>query len=1175
MKNKNKFIALLILATMGLVACGGNPSNETPASSSATPISSSSTPSSSNSSASSASSSSSSSASQSSTSSSSSSSSSSNSSSQRNPDVEAIYNIYVTNATNAGLNPLSYEEWLASFLGPNGLSNNPVISVNADGYWTIDGVSTGVLATSSEGIRGQDNTYLFTGEGTPNSNKGNAGDSYVNTQNWDYYVKDASGWQLKGNLVGEIGHENNALKHGIGTPDPLLGEVGDVYVNTSNWDYYVKTAAGWEYKGNLKTGPQVKYSVTIALSEHGYVSSSVTTAPVGDPVTLTAHPDDNYHLSELLVNDVSVFNAVSNNTYTTQMVENGLTVQATFSEDEVVHVHEYKTTYDYDENGHWRECVAGDARIDEGPHRFGDWITDENPSEINTGHKYRQCEVCDYKEEETIPVLEHTHRAINWSYNDTTHYYVCLGCGEHYDIEAHNFEETAHVDPTSTQDGYVTETCSICGYVRTTTLPREQQDIRIYATNDIHGQIYQETSGSDVTRCGIDKYMTFLKEMKNEGNALLLDQGDTWQGSIYSNYNRGGLITDLMNYVQFNARTVGNHDFDWGLNALVNNSSKSYNGYKTPTLAANVYDYNYNTKTEGNVQQSQIGVPSVTYTIGGVKVGIVGTIGSDQITSICTNHVKDICFKAHIPVIKAEAQRLRSQENCDIVILSHHGDQDDLRNNSLDQFIDVALCAHSHQYESMTEGSLVYVQGGSYNQYIYELNLPYSISSGSLGEITYGAIGASTIDEYVVNIDSTIASMVSANYTSCAAQEPLNEVLANDVVGTFYSSSSAANLMADAIYEQAKSEGYDIYCSFVNTARHDLSSGQWTYADVFEAFPFDNEVYIMDVTGADMVNEIGRYNNNRKDTSKWPSNNEFDIYDTQTKYRIAVIDYLGVHNNSSREYDYFPSSNGQVVATLSKNYRPILIDYLKRHNYNNNETLYYSNFATSRAEFVRNGCAVPKNITLSFVLNYPGEANTLYYLYTYQQGFYYDYAYPSEPQRDGYRFTGWYFDAACTEPVYGIATADKTLYAGWEEAVASEYYTAKLQKSTVAGSGEQTLYLSATNGVSSVTVTVEMENGYQNSSYDEFGLGALTGMLVTMPSGYKMTGYNFSLYKYPNIALYSNADKTTQYDLPASTTSGNELLYSAVNLNYSSLYFYNTYNGNCWFYYAEFILQAI
>ena len=617
-------------------------------------------------------------------------------------------------------------------------------------------------------------------------------------------------------------------------------------------------------------------------------------------------------------------------------------------------------------------------------------------------------------------------------HNETIHFYVCSGCRAIYDAEPHNYVEVERIEATQEEDGYYVEECTVCGYEHRVTLSCGNKTIRIMATNDIHGQIYKEyQSDTYLSRCGIDKYMTFLKDKKDDGNTLLLDQGDTWQGSVYSNYNQGGLITDLMNYVQYNARTVGNHDFDWGIDAIINNASKSYNDYTTPTLAANVYDYNFETKTEGNHQQSQIGIPSVTYTFDKVKVGVIGTIGANQITTICTNNVKNICFKDHIPIIKSEAQRLRNDEDCDIVILSHHGGQEDLLGNNLDQYLDLALCAHTHKYESTKENNLLYVQGASNNQYVWEINMNINTSTKELGDVIETYYSASQIDNLVddSHVDSTISELVSSSRETCLNQINIDEVVANNVGGTFSSTNAAANLMADAIYEAATSEGYNIYCSYVNNARHNLGSGEWTYADVFEAFPFDNDVYIMDITAKEMVNEIGEYNYVRKNTNIWPE--YFDITDTQTKYRIAIIDYLGVHTNEKRKYDYFPDCEGKVVATLSQKYRPILIDYLKSHHFNDGVRLYAGDYYSNIEQFKRAGCAPTKLCSLTFDYNYDNLGE--YYSSYGRQNQAISSCYPSNPSREGYTFTGWYYDTDCTQPVVGLITQDITLYAGWSD----------------------------------------------------------------------------------------------------------------------------------------------
>ena len=1131
----------------------------------------------------------------------------------RNPQIEAIYNLYAERTQAAGGEPLSYEDWLASIKGEKGDpgqngqdGHSPVVAINSEGYWTIDGVSTGVKATGDPGQPGQqgkDGTSLHIGAGQPNANLGKEGDSYINSDNWDFYLKSANGWQLVGNIKGangqngsngsngQNGTNGNSLKTGSGAPDALLGETGDSYIDTDSWNFYRKTANGWQLVGNIKGADgqngtngsngkdgQTAWSNTILPSEHGYVTVNVGSALVGTPVTFTAHPDNNYYLSELELNGVSVIDGVVDNSYTTAMVENGFVVRAIFSQGQApVHVHDYGE-YRYNSEQHWQQCACGDI-INKGNHEYGDWTTDVQPTELSEGHKYRTCSVCSYMQEETIPVLEHQHTSDgSWLSNSTGHYHVCSGCGEIYGLEAHDFEETDRQDATDDQDGFVTETCTVCGYERQTVLPANKKTIRVMATNDIHGQIYEETSVDNegntyVSRAGIDKTMTFLKNEKAKGNTLLIDQGDTWQGSAYSNYNHGGLLTDIMNYVQYDARTIGNHDFDWGLEPIETNAKKSYDGYTTPTLAANIYDYDFVTKTEGDVQQAQLGAPSVCYTFDGVKVGIIGTIGStdysSQITSICTNNVKNIIFKKHIPIIKQEAERLRNEENCDIVILSHHGDQDDLTGNNLNQFIDLALCGHSHQYEHFEEGNLLYVQSQGNNRQLWEVDLKINLNSRRIeDEVAATTYAASYIAREVADqdVDSTITGLITANYAQCLREVPLNDVVANNVTGSFGANASAANLMAAAVYEAAEAEGYDIICSYVNNARHDLYNGEWTYADVYEAFPFENDIYIMDITAADMVNEIGRYNYVCKDMSNWPTDG-FDIYDTTTKYRIAVLDYLGVHTDVNRNYDYFPSCNGEIVATLSKKYRPILVDYLENHGFDSGTALDTDAYNSDLVpKFKRVGCAPSKACELTFMYNYEGA--DVYTTITGRQGQPYGDLYPADPQRDGYIFDGWYFDAACTQPAIGYLSGDKTLYAGW---ILGSYYSMDFTMSSLLDgegnyrTGEQTFTVPVSNGTDSINVSVSFENVGYYQDYNEITLYQDSGMMINLPEGYIIRGYNIQSY-YANIALYSNTSMSLVYPSHGVEGNNHRFTWQASGLNYSSLYIRNTNAGRCYLY---------
>lgn len=543
--------------------------------------------------------------------------------------------------------------------------------------------------------------------------------------------------------------------------------------------------------------------------------------------------------------------------------------------------------------------------------------------------------------------------------------------------------------------------------------------IDIYATNDMHGIVYEDLSS--YARAGLGRTLTYLKK-HNDGNTLLLDQGDTWQGSLYSNENRGALFTDAMNYVQYNSRTIGNHDFDWGVEPLKANKKRSYNGYRTPVLGANIYDYNFTTKTVGNEFQTDLAEETVTYTLdNGIKVGIVGVIGEGQITSICTKYVENIAFTSHIGAIKTKATELRNK-GCDIVIASIHGGEEDAKNCGLKDYVDLVLCAHTHKLEISHEEELYFAQFGSYTYEIGHVSLTYDSDAKDVTNTIIEEIGYNAIASETQTIDSEINKIID-EYADSIDVDP-NAIVASNTYGTFASREELPNAMCEAIYHEAVKEGVQVDLAYCNESRYTLNKPYWTFADVYQAFPFENEIFVIEITYSELMREIVGYNNVYKSP-------DFDWkVSSNQKVRVACIDYLAFHTNSRRYYDYFPDNNGNYVAKLTKTYRNILIDWLKDEGYADGRVLFNTQFSSTMAPFRK---TFNRDVgKLEFRSNY-GENEVLKRLYV-EVGEQVNLYYPDvNPTREGYTFTGWYTDSGCNNPAIDLTmqAGGLVLYAGW------------------------------------------------------------------------------------------------------------------------------------------------
>ena len=484
----------------------------------------------------------------------------------------------------------------------------------------------------------------------------------------------------------------------------------------------------------------------------------------------------------------------------------------------------------------------------------------------------------------------------------------------------------------------LTSFCSSC--IKTTS---DVKTIDIYASNDFHGRV-EETYNS----LGLIKFGSFFKMMGEKENTLLLDQGDTWQGSIYSNTNYGNLINDVMSLAKFDARTVGNHDFDWGLDKVKANTIRSYNDYLVPTLAANVYDYDFGTKRMGRIQQSDIGKATISYTLeNGLKVGIVGVIGESQITSINSLYTQDIGFKDHIDVIKMEASKLR-EDGCDIVIASCHTPQSEVLNNNLNEYVDLVLCGHSHKVEDTKEGNLLFAQFGCNGENFGHIKLSYSPSKKKVVKTESEVLSARTIKYQLSEVDNEIKELVESS--NAQVDVIASEVIANNVEGTFTSTDNLPNLMCKAIYDYCLAKGQDgIVLSYANQARSNMFPSEWTYADLYQSFPFDNKIYVIEATGKEILNEVAKYN------YVYLSDSLVDnpVIDKNAKYKIAVLDYLAFHTNEKRYYDYFPTNSGKYITTFDVTYREILKNWLNNNGYGSGALLKARDYSSSLPHFDR------------------------------------------------------------------------------------------------------------------------------------------------------------------------------------------------------------------------------
>ena len=177
---------------------------------------------------------------------------------------------------------------------------------------------------------------------------------------------------------------------------------------------------------------------------------------------------------------------------------------------------------------------------------------------------------------------------------------------------------------------------------------------------------------------------------QNPNQVLTFDCGDFSQGSVYYNLFKGEVEVKLMNLMHYAAVTIGNHEFDFGLE----NMARIFRMAEFPIVCCN-YDFT-GTPCEGLVK------PYITIERNGLKIGVFGVCPQPKGLIVGKNYEG---MKYTTPAVAAQPiiDLLRHQEKCDVVVcLSHLGWGDDPEQDkdfiARTSGIDVLLGGHSHTY---------------------------------------------------------------------------------------------------------------------------------------------------------------------------------------------------------------------------------------------------------------------------------------------------------------------------------------------------------------------------------------------------------------------------------------------------------------------------------------------
>ena len=188
--------------------------------------------------------------------------------------------------------------------------------------------------------------------------------------------------------------------------------------------------------------------------------------------------------------------------------------------------------------------------------------------------------------------------------------------------------------------------------------------ITILHTNDTHSQIDPLPSNDRQypDEGGVARRATLVKRVRKENpNTLLIDAGDVFQGTPYFNFYRGEVEYKAMSLIGYDVGTLGNHDFDNGVDALA-----------AAMKFANFDFVSSNYDVRGTPLESRV-KPYVVRVIGGLRVGLFG-LGISPDNLITPENFKGVKYNDPVKASKDMVTTLRGSERCTLVLgMSHLG----------------------------------------------------------------------------------------------------------------------------------------------------------------------------------------------------------------------------------------------------------------------------------------------------------------------------------------------------------------------------------------------------------------------------------------------------------------------------------------------------------------------
>jgi 2',3'-cyclic-nucleotide 2'-phosphodiesterase (5'-nucleotidase family) len=374
------------------------------------------------------------------------------------------------------------------------------------------------------------------------------------------------------------------------------------------------------------------------------------------------------------------------------------------------------------------------------------------------------------------------------------------------------------------------------------------EKISIINTADIHGHIvYDNDAGGYYTldevnvMMGMPLVKTIADEIRADNkNSLFLDSGDMFHGTNEANVEKAKGIVEVANKMGYDAMTVGNHDFDYGLDRLI--QIKSELNY--PMLSANIYQNGKPLFDEYKI-----------VTVGDKKIGLFGLTVEDALTYTNSRDNEGVTIENPEKIAAQIVEKLKGKVDS-IILISHLGDEVDKQVVDKVKGIDLILCGHHHfLYEAAVNYKGTYlVEAGGYSTHVGRADMYFK--NGKVAKVDWKTIQSTEPDKA-----NKEAKTIADKYYKIAMELGKEKVGVADVEldGIRSRVRSQETNLGDSLTDAMCDIGdADIALMNGGGIRESIPKGEVSLYNIGKALPFSNYLVTVEATGETIYKALER-----------------------------------------------------------------------------------------------------------------------------------------------------------------------------------------------------------------------------------------------------------------------------------------------------------------------------